>query len=99
MKETTTATDSIETSAATGPVWSAILAAGVGCGTLGILTILTEVSARISHAMTFSRAVGDLSGVTTLSLSMWLLSWRSCTFDGDRDRFPRLDLCLSFRSC
>jgi hypothetical protein len=59
----------------TGPIWSAILAAAVGCATLGILTLLTEISVHVSHLLTFVRSAGDLSGVTTLSLAIWLITW------------------------
>jgi hypothetical protein len=59
----------------TGRAWSAILAAAAGCAVLGILTVLTELSVRVSHALTFLHGAGDLSGVTTVSLAIWLLAW------------------------
>lgn len=62
---------------ATGLVWAAMLAAGFGCATLGVLTVLTEVSKPISHALTLFKSVGDLSGVSTLSLLVWIVSWFS----------------------
>jgi len=60
---------------ATGAAWSAILAAAAGCAALGILTLLTETWARASQLLTFSKAAGDLSGVTTLSVLIWLSIW------------------------
>jgi fluoride ion exporter CrcB/FEX len=60
---------------ATGAAWSAILAAAAGCAAIGILTLLTETWARASQLLTFNKSVGDLSGVTTLSILIWLFVW------------------------
>jgi fluoride ion exporter CrcB/FEX len=60
---------------ATGSAWAAIFAAATGCAVLGILTLLTEISGPVSHLLTFSKAAGDLSGVTTLSILVWIFVW------------------------
>jgi hypothetical protein len=58
-----------------GPVAAAILAAGIGCLALGILTTLSEASAGFSDLLNFYSAVGPLSGKTIVAVVVWLLSW------------------------
>jgi hypothetical protein len=58
-----------------GPMWAAILSAGVGCATLGVLTLLAEVVPSASKMFAFVQSVGDLSGTSTLSLIIWIASW------------------------
>jgi hypothetical protein len=60
---------------ATGPIWASILAAAFGCAVMGVLTFFTEISSRMSKLMTFINPVGNLSGVTTLTLFLWIISW------------------------
>jgi len=54
---------------------AAILAAGLGCFTLGLLAVAADKSAAIKHFMIFSKPTGALSGVTTSAIALWLLSW------------------------
>lgn len=58
-----------------GPALAAIVAAGAGAFTLGILTTLAEMNARIKAFLTFYDPVGPLSGKTTLTVVVWLLCW------------------------
>jgi hypothetical protein len=52
-----------------------VLAAGLGCLALGLLTVLTVASGGFSDAMTFSERVGDLAGVTTIATIVFFASW------------------------
>src|SRR5437870_1325444 len=58
-----------------GAAWSAILAAGIGCASLGSLVILAESSKRMADLLKFSKPVGPLSGKTTLTVIIWLIAW------------------------
>ena len=58
-----------------GAAWSAILAAGIGCASLGLLVILAESNKRIADIFKFSQPVGPLSGKTTLGVIAWLIAW------------------------
>ena len=58
-----------------GPIVAAILAGGVGCLVLGLLTTLSEASASFADKLKFKESVGPLSGKTTLTVVVWLLSW------------------------
>lgn len=58
-----------------GGSWAAVLAAGIGCAAIGVLTDLSEASKSFSSALSFYRPVGDLSGKTTLGILCWLLAW------------------------
>jgi hypothetical protein len=58
-----------------GPGAAALLAAGIGCGTLGVLAFAGDASDAIGNALNFYNPTGTLSGVTTLAILVWLVSW------------------------
>jgi hypothetical protein len=58
-----------------GPGGAAILAAGIGCAAIGILSFAGDASGAIARALNFYNPTGTLSGVTTLSIIIWLVSW------------------------
>jgi hypothetical protein len=58
-----------------GPIAAAILAAGVGALTLGIVTTLVEASKGFKDALTWSKDVGPLSGKTIVTVLVWLAAW------------------------
>jgi len=58
-----------------GPISAAILAAGTGAFTLGLLTTLAEASESVADALRWSTAVGPLSGKTSLAVIVWLVVW------------------------
>ncbi|GAA2869329.1 hypothetical protein GCM10010517_29300 [Streptosporangium fragile] len=58
-----------------GPIAAAVLAAGAGSAALGLLTTLAEASATVREWLTWSDAVGPLSGKTTAAVVVWLAAW------------------------
>lgn len=58
-----------------GPAAAAILAAAVGCFTIGLLQVLADVSPSINKAMVFYKKSGALSGETTVAIVLWLVLW------------------------
>lgn len=54
---------------------AAVLAASAGTATLGLLTLLTDKSPAIKAALIFYKPTGALSGVTTVSVLAWIISW------------------------
>ncbi|HET6950756.1 MAG TPA: hypothetical protein VFI47_10290 [Acidimicrobiales bacterium] len=58
-----------------GPIAAAILAGGIGCFALGLLTTLAEASTSIKDWLNWNDDVGPLSGKTTLAVVIWLLAW------------------------
>jgi hypothetical protein len=58
-----------------GPISAAILAAGAGALTLGILTTLAEANADINAFLRWNDRVGPLSGKTSLTVIIWLVIW------------------------
>jgi hypothetical protein len=58
-----------------GPGGAAILAAGIGCAATGILAFAADASDSIGKALNFYNPTGTLSGVTTLAIVIWLMSW------------------------
>jgi hypothetical protein len=58
-----------------GPGAAAILAAGVGCGALGGLAFAGDASPAVGKLLNFYNPVGTLSGVTTVTIVIWLGAW------------------------
>jgi hypothetical protein len=58
-----------------GPGAAAILAAGIGCAAVGILALAGDASDSIGKMLNFYNPVGPLSGVTTVAIIVWLVSW------------------------
>jgi hypothetical protein len=60
---------------ANGSGAAAILGAGVGCASFGILTLAEDASEDISNMLNFYNPAGPLSGVTTVAIVIWLMAW------------------------
>ena len=58
-----------------GPAAAAILAAGVGCGMVGILAFTADASSAVGKTLNLYNPTGTLSGVTTVAILVWLVSW------------------------
>ena len=54
-----------------------MLAAGIACFTLGLLSILTAASGAVSDAMTLSDRVGDVSGLSVVTAATYFIAWGS----------------------
>jgi hypothetical protein len=58
-----------------GPIVAAMLAAGIGCLVLGLMTCLAEASKAIGGILNFYDPVGPLSGKTIVAVVAWLVAW------------------------
>jgi hypothetical protein len=58
-----------------GPGGAAILSAGIGCGAVGILAFAGDASDAIGKALNIYNPTGTLSGVTTVGIVIWLVTW------------------------
>ncbi len=58
-----------------GPAAAAILAAGIGCAAVGIFALASDAYDAVKKFLIFYNPAGPLSGVTTLAIAIWLLSW------------------------
>ncbi len=58
-----------------GPGAAAILAAGIGSATLGILAFAGDASDTVGRLLNFYNPTGTLSGVTILAIIVWLVAW------------------------
>ncbi len=58
-----------------GPGAAAVLAAGVGALALGLLTLAGDKYPAAKAHLVWYRPTGALSGVTTLSLVLWIGAW------------------------
>ena len=58
-----------------GPGAAAILAAGIGCAAVGIVSLAAEASEAIKGWLNFYNPTGALSGKTTVAIVIWLVAW------------------------
>lgn len=58
-----------------GSAAAAILAAGIGCGTLGVLAFGADASPAIGSSLNIYNPTGTLSGVTTGAIIVWVVVW------------------------
>jgi hypothetical protein len=58
-----------------GPIVAAIIAGGVGCLALGVLTTLAEANASVKDWLNWRDEVGPLSGKTGAAVIVWLIAW------------------------
>ena len=58
-----------------GEAAAALLAAGIGCLALGVVTTVAAASMAFANSIKLVNAVGPLSGKTTIAVVVWLLAW------------------------
>lgn len=58
-----------------GPAAAAMISAGIGIMTIGILTTAAELSEGLAQALNLYSPTGSLSGKTAFGVAAWLLSW------------------------
>jgi hypothetical protein len=54
---------------------AAIFSAAVGCFVLAVLAIVGDKSALIHRSLVLYKPTGPLSGVTTIAILVWLVTW------------------------
>ncbi len=64
-----------ETQTRTNVPASRLLSAGVGSFALAVLAIAADKSAFLKRSLIFYKPTGPLSGVTTIAILIWLLTW------------------------
>jgi hypothetical protein len=62
-----------------GKALAALVAAGVGCAALGVVTTLAELSPGLKSVLNVYDPVGPLSGKTTGAVIVWLIAWYALT--------------------
>lgn len=58
-----------------GSIVAAMLAAGIGCLVLGLMSCVTEASKTLNNLFNFYDPVGPMGGKTTVAVAAWLVSW------------------------
>ncbi len=58
-----------------GEAAAAIVAAGIGCLTMGILTVLETAIGGLHTVLQFYAPAGSITGISSLMVSAWLVSW------------------------
>jgi hypothetical protein len=54
---------------------AAVLAAGIGCFALAVLALAADKSALLKSHLSLYKPTGPLSGVTTVAIVIWFLTW------------------------
>ena len=65
----------MQSSKPTGPGAAAVVAAGIGTLTIGLMTSLAEASASLSNTLNWYKPSGPLSGKIGVAVLAWLLAW------------------------
>jgi hypothetical protein len=60
---------------AVGVASAAFVSSGIGCLIIGLMVTGAEMSPGLRTALTWSNAVGPLSGKTGVGVIAWLISW------------------------
>jgi hypothetical protein len=60
-----------------GPAAAALLAGGIGSAAMGLITLIYEINDKYAFAksMTWSKAVGGLSGKSSWAIIIFFVSW------------------------
>jgi hypothetical protein len=58
-----------------GPAAAAILAAGIGCFVMGLVTSIAAGVSGFSNAIAFVNPVGPLSGKSDIAIATYLVAW------------------------
>jgi len=58
-----------------GPAAAAILAAGIGCFVMGLVTSLAAGLSTFSSAIAFVKPVGPLSGKSDIAIAAYFIAW------------------------
>jgi hypothetical protein len=60
-----------------GPVSAALLAGGIGCAAMGIITLIYEINDKSAFAksLAWNKGVGGLSGKSMLAIIIFFVSW------------------------
>ncbi len=58
-----------------GGAAAAVLAAAIGCFMLGVCALVGDSSVAMAYRFNVWNPTGPLSGVTTLSIIVWLVAW------------------------
>jgi hypothetical protein len=79
-----------------GPVSAALLAGGIGCAVMGLVTVVNEVAPKsdFSTSLVWSKAVGGLSGKSSLAIIAFFLAWAILHFvwKGKETNFTRISV-------
>ncbi len=73
----TVAKDLNVTDKVNGPVSAALLAGGIGCAAMGLITLIYEINDKSAFAksLAWNKGVGGLSGKSSLAIIIFFLSW------------------------
>ncbi|MEO6807236.1 MAG: hypothetical protein ABI286_11580 [Edaphobacter sp.] len=67
---------------------AAILSASIGCFALAILSIAADASSSLKAILIFYKPTGPLSGVTTVAILVWLVTWAILDWRWKRTTLP-----------
>ncbi len=63
-----------------GPGAAAVLSAGIGCFTMGALSVLEDKFPALARVLNIYRPTGPLSGLSTVVIVVWIAAWAAFHF-------------------
>ena len=72
-----------------GPAAAALIAATIGCLTIGLFTTITEYSKSINNALNWYKPTGPLAGKVGMGVIAWLAAW-VVLYATLKDKDPRI---------
>jgi hypothetical protein len=85
----------VEAEAPSGPAAAVVLAAGLGCFVLGLLSVLAAASGWAIDALTLSERVGEISGISVVAASVFFAAWAGFTLAWRRADPPLLRIAAA----
>jgi hypothetical protein len=82
-----------------GPAAAVLLATGLSCLLLGVLTALVALFPGVESTLTFSQRVGDLSGVSIIVIAAFFGVWGLMTAVWRRSSPPLLNVAIVSAIC
>jgi hypothetical protein len=79
----------------TGPAAAALIASGVGCFAIGLMTTVAEYSTPIKDALNWYKPTGPLSGKVGVGVIVWLIAWAILHFTL-KDKNPKIQTAATW---
>ena len=85
----------LEAARPSGPAAAVVLAAGLGCFVLGLLSVLVAASGSVTDALTLSERVGEVSGISVFAACVFFATWAALTLAWRRADPPLLRIAAA----
>jgi hypothetical protein len=78
-----------------GPAAAALIASGVGCFTIGLMTTIAEYNTTVKDALNWYKPTGPLAGKVGVGIIVWLIAWAILHFTL-KDKNPKIQTAATW---